>query len=170
MRKNRWWLLALLTVAALVVLVFLFRAGLGNRRPISTALAPRPAMTPAAKLELEKLYGTWEFVSMEVEGVQKPEADFKKFKAVLAGDQWTVWDGTNIAAQTTMELDPTTEPKHLDLIPRPGKGEPIRGIYRLEGNQLKYCDRSEDNGDRPTEFASLPDSGLVLIVLKRIEP
>jgi uncharacterized protein (TIGR03067 family) len=170
MIKNRWILAVLSALALLVVVVRVLSSHIWGGRKVLTPVPTQPMLTVAARQELDKLHGTWEFVSMEVEGVKKPEADFKKYRVVLEGDQWTVWEGTNIAAQTTMEPDPGTDPKGLDLLPRPGKGDPIRGIYLLEGDKLTYCDRGEDKGDRPTEFGTEPDSGLVLIVLRRVGP
>ena len=48
----------------------------------------------------------------------------------------------------------------------------IRGIYSLEGDNLTICYHRdpEKEGDRPAEFATKPDSGLVLLVLKRQKP
>lgn len=169
MTKKKTLLLALLIAALLVLLWFLRPLGHGRPQSVRMPAANPPVMSAAAREEWEKFEGTWEFVSMEVEGVAKPDADFKKYTAVLKGGQWTVYEGTNIAAQTTVGLDPATTPKSIDLIPAPDKGQIIHGIYLLEGDKLTVCDRDEDHGERPTEFATEPDSGLVLLVLKRVQ-
>lgn len=134
-------------------------------------LAADDAKEKGVKEELEKLQGTWEFVSMEVEGVKKPDEEFKKYTVVLKGDQWTVSVADEIAARTTFRLDPTRKPKTIDLTQtlEPNQGRLLRGIYSLEGDKLIMCDRGADKGARPTGFETEPDSGLVLVVLKRVK-
>jgi uncharacterized protein (TIGR03067 family) len=50
-----------------------------------------------------------------------------------------------------------------DLLPE----EPIKGIYEIDGDNLKICFAIE--GERPTKFESPADSVQMLIVLKRIK-
>jgi uncharacterized protein (TIGR03067 family) len=71
----------------------------------------------------------------------------------------------------TFELDPTQKPKTIDLVDVDvEKKRLIRGIYFLEGDTLTVCYREAEKGERPTEFATKPDSGFVLFVLKREKP
>ncbi len=123
----------------------------------------------AVKKEMAKFQGTWKFVSMEVEGKKSADEAINKYTVVFKGDQWTVSEGEKVAAQVTFKVDPTKKPKTVDLVDA-GKGRLIRGIYSLEGDKLTVCDRGSEKGDRPTEFATKPSSGLVLIVLERVKP
>ncbi|MBU6400771.1 MAG: TIGR03067 domain-containing protein [Verrucomicrobia bacterium] len=167
MTHQRRLVLALLILVFTAALWFLLSRAHRDIRSAAPATTGRSAMTRAERLELEKLQGPWKFVSLEVEGDRKPENDFGKYSVVFKGDQWIVSEGARVAAQTTVVLDPSTNPKSLDAFPPPGKGQPIHGIYLLEGDKLTICDRGEDTGERPTEFSSEPNSGLVLIVYKR---
>jgi uncharacterized protein (TIGR03067 family) len=120
------------------------------------------------KKEMAQFQGTWECVSVEVDGKKTP---YKGFTVVLKGDQWTVCEGGRCAAKVTFELKPTKKPKTIDLVDTDvEKKRVIRGIYSLEGDTLTVCYRESEKGDRPTEFATAPDSGLVLLVLKREKP
>ena len=159
MRTKTKLLLASVITAALVILWFLLSSNSRSYRPIAPS---------AVNHEFEKFQGTWEFESMEVSGEKRPDQAFKKHIAVLQGNQWTVFEGTNVLARCEFELDPRTNPKSLDFYPPPDKGLPIHGIYTLEGDQLTVCDRGENNGDRPTEFKTDPDSGMVMFVLRRV--
>ena len=123
----------------------------------------------AAREEMAKLQGTWQFVRWEAQGVAKPAEEVKQYTTVLKGDQWTVSKGDKIAAQIIFRVDPTKTPKTLDFIDI-NRARNMRGIYALEGDMLKFCDRDVEKGSRPTEFATKPDSGLVLVVLHRIKP
>jgi uncharacterized protein (TIGR03067 family) len=135
---------------------------------VGSFLAVNDPQVDVAKEEMAKFQGNWSFVSMEVQGEKKPDEEFRKFTVVLEGDQWTVSVGETIAAQTTFRLDPTRKPKTIDLIDM-AKGRVIRGIYSLEADTLRVCDRGTEKGERPTEFATRPDSGLVLVVLQRVK-
>ena len=138
---------------------------------VGLLLAAAAPKEEAVKKEMAKFQGTWKFASMEVEGKKKPDKDINKYTVVLKGNQWTVSEGDKTAAQATFRLDPAKKPKTIDLTQTlPDKGRLIRGIYSLEGDKLTFCDRGADKGDRPTEFATRPDSGLVLVVLKRVAP
>jgi len=165
--RNRTLFLILLLVALVAALWFLLPRAIRSRPVVAIPSATRPVMTPSGREELEKFQGSWEFVSLAVDGEPKPESDFKKYTVMFKGDQWIVSEGTNIAAQTTIVLDPAANPKAIDAFPPPGKGLPIHGIYSLEGDNLTICDRGEDNGERPAGFDEEPNAGLVLIVFKR---
>ena len=140
-----------------LVLVTLRRLKPGGRREDSMAA------------ERAKLQGNWRFVSMEVQGQHRADMEFSKSKVVFQGDQWTVSEDHRIAAQSFFRMDPTKTPKTIDIVDI-DKGRLIRGIYKLEGDTFTVCDRGAEKDGRPAEFATRPDSGLVLVVLARAKP
>lgn len=123
------------------------------------------------KKELAKFKGTWKFVSIEAEGQKTPEEVFKDTRLVLDGDKFTVTGGNETFAGT-FKVDISKKPKKIDVIftEGPEKGKTSLGIYELEGDTYKVCIGLAGNKDRPTEFASKPDSGHILEVLKRVKP
>jgi uncharacterized protein (TIGR03067 family) len=60
-------------------------------------------------------------------------------------------------------LDPTAEPKTIDVIPDGGqhRGEHIPGIYTLEGDVLTIC-MAKPGQPRPKEFKAEKGSGWTL--------
>ncbi len=123
----------------------------------------------ASRREMERLQGTWQFVTWEVQGVAKPTEEVAQYTAVLKGDLWTVSKGDKIAAQVVFRVDPTKTPKTMDFIDI-NRARNMRGIYSLEGDTLRFCDRDVEKGDRPSQFATTPESGLVMVVLRRLRP
>jgi uncharacterized protein (TIGR03067 family) len=135
---------------------------------VGLLLAADDPQQDGVKKEMAKFQGTWKFISMEVDGTKTP---YKGLTVVLKGDQWTVCEGDRCAAKVTFELNPTKKPQTIDLVDVDvEKKRLIRGIYSLEGETLTVCYRNSEKGHRPTEFATKPDSGLVLFVLKRQKP
>ena len=65
-----------------------------------------------------------------------------------------VWkrDGKSFAG-TRIELDPSRDPRTIDVIPDGGKdrGERMLGIYKLEDDQLTIC-MAAPGKPRPAEF------------------
>jgi uncharacterized protein (TIGR03067 family) len=66
------------------------------------------------------------------------------------------------------KLDPKPNPPHIDLIPI-GKenGDPILGIYKLDGDTLMICFPKGGRAERPTKFESPAGTRIVLLTLKR---
>jgi RNA polymerase sigma factor (sigma-70 family) len=134
LRRLRKVALGLLALAALVVLsLFLLRP------------APKP------KSDQELLQGTWGAVGQVVIGGQGFPGDgvggtFTADRVTLGGIGWSL--------QFTYRLDPTKNPKEIDLFPVAG-ANPWLGIYRLEGDQLQLI-YSTTPGVRPNEFAGGP--------------
>ena len=117
--------------------------------------------------ELDKLQGTWTFVSLEVEGAKLPEAMLNGSKIIIKGDSFK-----SISAGITYEgifkIDVSKTPKTLDLIftDGPEKGRTSLGIFDLVGDNLRIC-LSLAGSSRPSEFASKQASGFAFETLKR---
>jgi uncharacterized protein (TIGR03067 family) len=118
-----------------------------------------------AKQELDKLQGEWTLVSSEVGGKKRPDTENALSKLTISENQWVVtYRDSPSTARATIEIDPSKDPKTIDLTFR-GEKEPARGIYKLEGDTLTVC-YGTVGGERPKEFKTTQETG-VLVVLKR---
>jgi uncharacterized protein (TIGR03067 family) len=74
--------------------------------------------------------------------------------------------------EMTHKLMSDMRPPAMDLTVAegPNKGKTFQAIYKLEGDTLTVCRSIEPGKQRPAEFASKPDSGLLLVVWSRAKP
>jgi uncharacterized protein (TIGR03067 family) len=142
-----------------------------TRIALSTSADDLPGgAAQTGEAELGRLQGTWKFVSIEDEGGRAFEDDLVSVTVVIEGDQFTLTNGPTIH-HGILTVNPAVCPKTIDVVFSKGplRGTTTQGIYELDGDILKVCNRSQGEG-RPTGFASEPGSGLTLQVLKRAKP
>ncbi len=121
----------------------------------------------SAKADQDLIQGTWEMFTVEAKGqLAFNLADAKdKPRWVFADDKVNIISGFG-DNQSTFTLNTKASPKQIDLF-GPHDNNKV-GIYELNGDELKVCQVSADNGaTRPTEFNS-KDRG-VLMVLRRVK-
>lgn len=87
-----------------------------------------------SKHEVGLLAGKWSILSLDIDGkTQPPEKPPKSI--VIAGNKLS-----GIGPEMTMTLDSTKKPKWIDLsFKKADKEYSIRGIYRIEGDELLLC-------------------------------
>lgn len=117
---------------------------------------------PAEK-DLKLFKGTWKVVSMVHNGKEFPNADGHGI--TFDGDNVTIKEPTGQSTGKCTRLDPTTDPKQIDLTPD-GGGKKLQGIYELKGDELKLCLARSDT-ERPARFESTEGSNFRFVVLKR---
>jgi uncharacterized protein (TIGR03067 family) len=121
-----------------------------------------------AQKELEKLQGTWIMAALEVDGQQVPEEKLQGTKLTIKGDKYivTVKDKSH---EVVITLDPAKKPKTIDMVfaDGPNKDKVHRGIYELEKDTFKLCRAREPDGERPTEFATQPNTGVFMVTWQR---
>jgi len=122
----------------------------------------------AVKKEMDKLQGYWEVTAAEGAGL---DADAKQLKLVFTGDKLAFSKGNKAVHEATYKVDPSQKPRTIDIthVTGPQQGKTFRGIYELEGDQLKIC-WSGDGEKRSTEFAVKPKTTQALLTLKRGKP
>src|SRR5262249_20716287 len=122
----------------------------------------------ADKKELEKFQGKWVVVSLSMDG-KAWEGDERKDRfVVFKGEKRTLLYKDKERGTASLKLDPSKSPAQIDSTNEdgPGKGVTTKGIYKFDGDTLTVC-MGGIGKDRPTEFASKPGSGTILVVHKR---
>src|SRR5690348_10110864 len=80
--------------------------------PPTTPLTAGDAKDEAVKKDRKKYEGTWQVVSLEVDGNKAPEEDAKKITAINEADgKWAIKADGKVVARGTSEIDPTKKPK-----------------------------------------------------------
>jgi uncharacterized protein (TIGR03067 family) len=125
-------------------------------------------MQDPVKRVLKKMAGTWQMVSLVVDGRNMlAKDDGLERSAVIKEDVLTVIGGEQ-GVRAALKINPGKEPREIDVIftGGPSKGETLKGVYKLEGDYLTIGSVRGD-ANRPTDFTSKPGSGISLIVYKR---
>jgi uncharacterized protein (TIGR03067 family) len=120
------------------------------------------------KKELANLQGTWQTVSVEIDG-EPLRGGFKGDRMEIKGEGFLLVSRLgNVGG--VLKVDPTKRPKTIDTetIVGENKGTKALGIYVLDGDKLTVCYAPEPN-PRPTEFRTTPKSGRSLVVYKRVK-
>jgi uncharacterized protein (TIGR03067 family) len=118
--------------------------------------------------DLQKLQGTWNITSLEIDGQRMPAGAFSGSKVVIKGQKFTSL-GMGVTYKGTVELDAEKKPKLFDLIftAGPEKGNRNLGIYKLDGDRWTICLATRGTA-RPNEFATKPGTGVALETLERM--
>ncbi len=117
--------------------------------------------------DAEAIVGEWKVTSFVEEGEITPPEKYRSMRYVSTDGKGSIKIDGKVVAKFTLKLDSSKEPKQIDT---ELSEEHQIGIYKLDGDKLTLCARAYiDNGDRPTEFKSVKDSGLMLIEFERIK-
>ena len=113
--------------------------------------------------EKEALRGAWEFVS----GIREAQL-------FVAGDHFTMRFTNGDIYVGTFELDPTKEPRWIDMTVHEGparhKGKTSLGIYELTADYLIWCPGEPGTDDRPHGFPRRGDKSQLCVVFVRERP
>jgi RNA polymerase sigma factor (sigma-70 family) len=128
-----------------------------------------PLERPDSRADIDQLQGTWKVVAAQSDGQTLAEEQFPITQWKVQGSALRL--ETRMGSQDiTIRLDPSQNPKHIDMVPRRYDQITYRAIYALDGDTLKIC-RTETTGlDRPTELASKPGSRVLFLTAKRTSP
>ncbi len=119
--------------------------------------------------ELARHQGTWAVASMEREGRRTGAEIVAEITRVVDGEHVTWKRVGKPFAGTTVKLDPSANPKAIDVTPDGGgsRDKPVLGIYKLDGDSLTICMADADL-PRPVGFSSAKGSKQTLMVFRRV--
>jgi uncharacterized protein (TIGR03067 family) len=116
--------------------------------------------------DLELLQGTWEIVSMEVEGEKLPPKAIKSMTVQFKTNLMTMGIGAHTET-STFTLDADKNPKWIDATSGATRtGDIVVGIYKIEGDRISLC-LSKKRNDRPKVFATNKGSEHGLFIFKK---
>jgi uncharacterized protein (TIGR03067 family) len=106
--------------------------------------------------DVDLLQGSWRVVQILDRGEECDDGEVAFYWFVR--DRLTIGNPDE-AFESAFRLDPTTDPKPLDLFGLKGTTPYQIGIYRLEPDRLVHC-HADDFAPRPTDFESSDQTGL----------
>ena len=126
------------------------------------AITSTPLAQPTAKLD-----GTWRAVAAERDG--KSATDVIGHRLTFAGGKFTITRDDKTLYAGTYRTDPARRPAQIDFNnTNAGPKGSWKGIYELNGVELKTCDNAPDTAKaRPTTFAAPAGSGHIFIAFTR---
>jgi RNA polymerase sigma factor (sigma-70 family) len=155
-------------VAAVILSVTVIAGGLAYQGRAVPSPARDETKADKPRDDRQAIQGTWQVVSMEMNGKKDPEgAEFdmiRQLKMTFTREKQVI----QLAGREkdyAYKLDPTQKPKALDL-----EGDvSVPAVYTLDGDTLKIClpNAGKGGGDRPSEVATSEGDGRLLVVLKR---
>jgi uncharacterized protein (TIGR03067 family) len=125
----------------------------------------------ANQKDLEKLQGTWAFVSVKFAGTAVSADQARQSSYVIKGKNLTVLPAGKSLGPIPFQIDTTLKPKAIDLLrPKVQIGvQPAVGIYELQEDRLLIC-FAQTGKPRPTAFVSDARIGNTLVICKRVKP
>lgn len=117
-----------------------------------------PGLKDPPKKEMPSIVGEWIRVDPGVETHRTFTADGKCY-----------W-GTKIPLQfESFTVNVKLDPAEIDVTASKAK-DPIRGIYKIDGDTLTICRSRTRGGDRPTKFEASDKPPVVIETYKRVKP
>ena len=139
---------------------------------LQTSLAVADAKEDAIKKERKRFEGTWQVVTLELNGIPFTEEQAKAFKVINEADgKWSIEQDGKVVASGTSEVDPSQNPKTVDLTQKEGggAGQVLQGIYEFPDDDTRKVCFATPGKARPTELTSAAGSQTILAVLKKIK-
>ncbi len=131
-------------------------------------LVPERDAPPTAEAELMRLQGSWQVIAMQDRGEKVAEVVARAIELVIQKDSAVLQTGGEIGGAFQLRLDPTGEPRKVDLTSTRDEdaGTRYAGIYRVEGDRLQIA-LNEPGRHRPRGFMDRELAGMTVLVLRK---
>jgi len=119
---------------------------------------------------MNALQGTWDIVTLELEGRAQPAAVLAGARIVLDGESFRT-ESMGAGYEGRYAVDTTRTPHTIDVTftEGPHAGRKSLGIFRLEGDEWTLC-LGMAGATRPAAFVTTPGSSHALETLRRATP
>jgi uncharacterized protein (TIGR03067 family) len=122
-----------------------------------------------AKADLKKMQGEWVMETLEING--KSVSKIQESFLIVKDDEYKTRVKKSEPPGFKLKLDPSKDPKHVDMIRDEGGFQKVyKGIYTFEKGSLKICRGISPEQERPTVFATWPDTGYFVVTWKKKQP
>jgi uncharacterized protein (TIGR03067 family) len=130
-----------------------------------TAGSARPDPVPD---DAARLQGSWQIVAVEIDGKSLAMDKLRGARLNIQGKRYS-FQLDKMRLEITHQLHPSRTPKAIDLkvVDGPEKNKVYHGIYTIDKDLYQICRTTTAGKDRPREFATRPNSGLMIVVWKR---
>jgi uncharacterized protein (TIGR03067 family) len=152
------------------------RVGLAGAVALLATTAARPqddkGLSPKAKAELAKLEGKWRVVKGANAREEGDVPDAQAFVLTFKGAEATMALGDKAESVLVTALDPTTDPKCIDLGEKRKGRDPrtLEGVYRIDGDTLRLAFAVPRDGKlRPTSFEKPTDPRVTVWTFKKVK-
>jgi uncharacterized protein (TIGR03067 family) len=132
------------------------------------------------KKDLALLQGEWRVIAIESDGSKVPPMLLRSFLMTFKGNTFTAVHvekvddvDTELRSSGTFKIDPTKEPKWLDVVKKPASADEKEttqyAIYKFDGDKLIICSTRVGDKERPTTFAPKRKLGFTILTLERVK-
>jgi uncharacterized protein (TIGR03067 family) len=124
----------------------------------------------AVAKEWKALEGTWEIVSIELQGKKAGLPEERKERLTFRDGTFAVVQGQEARDKGTLNLDPMKKPKTMDMVSggEGNKGKKALAIYELKGNDLRVCVAAPGQ-PRPSAFTTDAGSANYITTMRRVK-
>ena len=140
----------------------------------AATLAADPAdKEEAIRADRARMAGEWRVVSIEANGNTNADSEVVQITVVNGLDgTWSLLSNGNVVAEGTSTIDPTSNPKTIELKSHRGslqnsRGTHYRGIYEVHETTRRVCFVPADK-PVPESFAGGRDTGQILVTFERV--
>ena len=129
----------------------------------------QPAGDDKAKKDLERVQGIWEMHALEINGKEVPPQRRDGTILIIKGSDYKTKVKDKELPGFQLKLDPSKNPKEVDMIQKQPDGteKVIKGIYTFENDHFKMCRGLDASQERPSQFATWPDTNYFVVTWKK---
>jgi uncharacterized protein (TIGR03067 family) len=131
------------------------------------AALAQPADDGKSKKDLDMMQGTWIMHALEINGKDSNAID--NTFLIVKKDEYRTKVKDREVPGFRLVLDPSKDPKWIDMIKTETDGteQVYKGIYSLEKGVFKVCRGVVATQERPSQFATWPDTGYFVVTWKK---